>query len=146
MSDRFKFKFLICRDGENSISREYSIEDLIELLDDDEILVNHQDCDCELNESVNVCEGGCVIDYEKEKIVGKIQSTGLKDKNGKLIFEGDIVSLREINYEIMWQVDGYFGNGPYKDRVGYCMDLEAHHECEIIGNIHENPELLEVKS
>ena len=68
------------------------------------------------------------------------QYTGLKDKNGKRIFEGDVLKNIDGNpvgepivakvvpnlndYELMW-------------------DIEHSYELEIIGNIHDNPELLE---
>lgn len=80
------------------------------------------------------------------------QFTGLTDKNGKKIFEGDI--LREAYHPeqdviIEWS-DGSFrfrrANKP-KD-YGYsctCCVQNAVGRLKIIGNIHDNPELLEVK-
>ena len=75
------------------------------------------------------------------------QCTGLKDKNGKLIFEGDLVKMDDDKYKVIWLdeafkyeplstigVRGYLDVGAY-----YCTDPE------IIGNIHDNPELLEEK-
>ena len=81
------------------------------------------------------------------------QYTGLKDRNGKKIFEGDIVEFTdkytrkkgraEIVFEAFkWKYSGcYYGGNPI---VWLCID-DRSIEFEIIGNIHDNPELLEVK-
>ena len=78
-----------------------------------------------------------------------MQSTGLKDKNGKEIFVGDIIKCtRGCLHEVYIEKEyggTYFGGMPavyLKDlREGYAW---TEHE-EIIGNIYENPELLEDK-
>lgn len=77
------------------------------------------------------------------------QSTGLKDKNGKEVFVGDIIKCtRGCLHEVYIEKEyggTYFGGMPavyLKDlREGYAW---TEHE-EIIGNIYENPELLEDK-
>jgi len=76
------------------------------------------------------------------------QYTGLKDKNGKEIYEGDILNEKSTEYtEYTGQVvfDGGGFRFKYTNRetkqLGHskCKNLLRH---EIIGNIHENPELI----
>lgn len=70
-----------------------------------------------------------------------MQSTGLKDKNGVEIFEGDIGW--DDHLEVHGQV--IFENGAFKyewDNISEDL-FEVTDDIEIVGNIHENPELLE---
>lgn len=76
------------------------------------------------------------------------QSTGLKDKNGTEIYEGDVIKVERdgIIYRVEW-IHGGFGlepryNSPFHPRLG---NVELCEKIEVIGNIHENPELLEEK-
>lgn len=81
-------------------------------------------------------------------------STGLRDKNGLLIFKGDICKASKPNsyldgiYEVAWHEEGgrwYYQNQPsYKDL--YQVGCNGNLKCEIIGNIYENPELLSPSS
>ena len=68
------------------------------------------------------------------------QCTGLKDKNGKLIYEGDIVNDGEQYAKVIFDKSCFC----YDDGSGWYEDLAfSHTRCEVIGNIHENLELLE---
>ncbi|HEO6612219.1 YopX family protein [Streptococcus agalactiae] len=75
-----------------------------------------------------------------------MQSTGLKDKNGVEIFDGDIVKLRyTISSDFkLFKVNQFRGGSWRIDNRRRGSDLWLRNEdCEVIGNIHENPELLE---
>ena len=76
--------------------------------------------------------------------------TGLLDKNDKKIFEGDILrATYDGDAERIYEV--IFYNGGYKMRTKDCETMydysihDDHPEFEVIGNIYDNPELLEGK-
>ena len=84
-----------------------------------------------------------------------MQFTGLLDKNGKEIYEGDIVQAKYpygTTGVIAWidkrggfmikMIDGLNGGAAY-DKEGYKLNS---FKCEVIGNIYENPELLDNKN
>ena len=77
-----------------------------------------------------------------------MQSTGLKDKNGKEIFEGDIVKMAKDVYSepSYYDVVRHRG-GAYRleSKQHGCELWLRHTDCEVVGNIYENPELLEDK-
>lgn len=105
-------------------------------------------------------------DMRKLEDVELMQYIGLKDRNGVEIYEGDVISLQWNNsdspsaFSVVWSEPyGRFrfklgGNGPCLDIHKECkaraciepVNWEAnyHSKCKVIGNIYENPELLEV--
>ena len=80
------------------------------------------------------------------------QFTGFLDKNGKEIYEGDILESKSLfnsshsrkknpYYEVVWGVCGWNVNG-YNGDIKVSPQLDFKRDWEIIGNIHENSELL----
>ena len=95
------------------------------------------------------------FDSTKEGFKEIMQYTGLKDKNGKEIYEGDVVKWRShpnktveasevrwsshLKWILVWFADDFEREKNYPS----AKDLGGHiNSIEVIGNIYENPELL----
>ena len=106
-----------------------------------------------------ITESGQVVVVEQEYVASSpdyvfvehlviMQSTGLKDKNGKEIFEGDVVKMVKDVYSepTYYEVIRHRG-GAYRleSKQHGCELWLRHTDCEVVGNIYENPELLEDK-
>lgn len=83
-----------------------------------------------------------------------MQSTGLTDKNGKEIFEGDILSIEtdeeNVRVEVSWDSKHalfVFESKKYNEKEALGELFEGNpYPFKIIGNIYENPELVKVSS
>lgn len=90
-----------------------------------------------------------------------MQYTGLRDKNGKEIYEGDIVKINmgrfnrdilEVKWGGYWEHAGFGLHGKRIDKEDWESeyswdDINPYYakDCEIIGNIYENKDVLEIK-
>jgi uncharacterized phage protein (TIGR01671 family) len=90
-----------------------------------------------------------LFDHWNYTIIAKRIFTGLKDKNGKNIFEGDIlnhVPKFETLYEVKWLVGGFYicpigeNYGEYFSSgfAGYDEETKQCNSIEVVGNIYEN--------
>lgn len=102
-------------------------------------------------------KSGCSYQVDEETVG---QYTGLKDKNGNRVFDGDILQIAKIadglggyyqppldypvNVVVKWDLCAWMWETLCEDKRYISFpDAWCHYECEIIGNIHDNPELME---
>lgn len=103
---------------------------------------------------VDICQQGDTERYTEMSVefdeITLMQSTGLFDRNGKEIFEGDILDYKGRKALVRWH-GSYasfiyrFVDEPHKRNAEWKPLYLAYMKCEIIGNIYENRELLEDK-
>lgn len=104
----------------------------------------------------NLADYDCFEDFSEENGIFEVdpsticQCTGLKDKNGKLIWENDILSGNidvefpedETRKRVVWHENGWCTNEPGCDDYEELDDFDSEN-FEVIGNKFDNPELLE---
>ena len=112
--------------------------------------------------SIIPSEGAKAGHYEHVEVDSSTvgQYTGLKDKNGQRIWEGDILHIAKIsdglggyyqppldypvNVVVKWDLCAWMWETLFDDKRYITFpDAWCHYECEVIGNVHDNPELLE---
>lgn len=78
-----------------------------------------------------------------------MQCTGLKDKNGKLIWEGDVLRIEGGTFvksyhleTVIWEIESSVEDNNYY-RSGFTISEDRVGRIEVVGNIYENPEKLE---
>ena len=114
--------------------KEYIVPEQFEIL----LLANDKKTPvCNLNLSNNI------YDFYKAENIEVDMFTGLKDKKGKEIYEGDLVEISDSDDDIICQVKYEYGSfilekGEYTEYLGEVEERFL----EVVGNILENPELL----
>lgn len=101
-------------------------------------------------EGTEVYGGGNML-YANKPRYELMQFTGLKDKNGVEIYEGDICKSKVgyVGKIVFSETSAEFSLGVKRELNKYILEnhtlLYAYRELEVIGNVHDNPELLEAK-
>ena len=88
--------------------------------------------------------------YQAEVVLETVcQYTGLTDKDGRKIFDGDIVRVIDNSSEryvgignVSFEEGAWYINGGLQERI-YWLDDFIDYEFEVIGNVFDNPELLD---
>ena len=119
---------------------------------DGNLIINHNYCsnkiECCSIYSMDIVDGNgsyCGYDFVEidPETVG--QYTGLKDKNGKKIYEGDIIKSNHNRsfYKVYWEDYRFTIEDKWGNLIKPHQRAIDHFECEVIGNRWENPELEE---
>jgi uncharacterized phage protein (TIGR01671 family) len=150
MVRELKFKFVIEKDKDLFLTKEYILDEN-GIPHRDTILEEMEECTCMLTESQAYCDGSC-MQFQNAKVIDTIQFTGLKDKNDKDIFQGDIVQNEnsDIIGIVKWVDDSekikehaMFGIWDFLNKQWYWFaDHYPPNELIVVGNEYQNKELL----
>jgi uncharacterized phage protein (TIGR01671 family) len=148
----FKFRLIFKHPETNHINKIYvTLDELLEGEDLENIRSNLE-CNCPIDDYESQLKY-CDCNWETE-LISKDIYTRLKDKNENEIYEGDILDNSYISglsknkiikhFEVVYEKGIFWakliGKSPFGDEYVYFINMD----CEIIGDIHKNPELLEV--
>nr|DAJ14481.1 MAG TPA: YopX protein [Siphoviridae sp. ctD5s5] len=159
MNDRFKFRagFKVCYYDKDGNDKELlvKVNDCFAIENGGETIVVHADIIGELLSNSGILAQG--LEYMRANfcydndywLIDKLeyldQCTGLKDRNGKLIYDGDIVKLssdREVVCPVVWDNEETGFCVEYKKELYRFNTYKKYQLIEVIGNIHENKELI----
>lgn len=105
-----------------------------------DILPNGDKTGCHLSDFFQVHSDGSV-GKDHEHIIF-LQYTGLEDKNGKEIYEGDIVFFEDKFSSVRYKAQVIFNRGRFCLNTGTIPNDLMPELCEVIGNVYEHPHLL----
>lgn len=180
MQDRFKFRAVVKGYYEINLPNEYKevepliILDNIDVLKNGEIGLMEDELETAIrgqHSNLNSAEISHILEFFNNNSNGIddyvtitpeviCQCTGLKDKNGKLIYEGDVVKTtftnnQKVTFMVVWNDETALFGGKIIKREGinsyftinqdylYYLLGDKEDKCEVLGNIYKNPELLE---
>lgn len=106
------------------------------------------------HESISVDRGDGTYFANHASNFELMQYTGLKDKNGTEIYEGDIVenASKDLKFQVVYEAPSFNRkwidntSKRYREHLTEPLAWNTYMICEVIGNIYENSELLEADS